>query len=141
MAIHNARDNSFKIILGNHRLFVEFLRDYLNIDLLKDVQPGDIEDLSERFLPLFQDNQDSDTVKRINLKGAPPFFVIALLEHESKVNFRSSFKMLQYICLIWTTTKRRPTRGTQGSARLKTSDIRQPCPSFSMTALRRGTRK
>ena len=71
----------------------------LHIDALKDVKPEDIEDLSGRFLPLFQDSQDSDTVKRINFKDSS-LFVIAILEHESQVNYRSSFKMLQYIVLV-----------------------------------------
>ena len=99
MTIHNARDNSFKLIFGDHRLFSDFLKDFIHIDILKDVKPEDIEDISERFLPLFQDNRDSDTVKRINLKGSP-IFVIAILEQESRVNHRSCFKMLQYICLV-----------------------------------------
>ncbi|MCL2069491.1 MAG: hypothetical protein FWH19_00715, partial [Treponema sp.] len=43
-------------------------------------KPEDIEDISERFLPLFQENRDADTVKRINLKGPTPLFVIAILE-------------------------------------------------------------
>jgi hypothetical protein len=131
MAIHNARDNSFKLILGNHQLFVEFLRDYLDIDLLKNVRPEDIEDMSERFLPLFQDNQDSDTIKRINLKGepsdsgrSPVLFVIALLEHESKVNFRSSFKMLQYICLILDEYEKEANRERPGVS--STKDFRYP---------------
>jgi len=46
---------------------------------------------------LFQDSRDSDTVKRISLRDNPPLFVIAILEHESGVNHRASFKMLQYI--------------------------------------------
>ncbi|MDR3201083.1 MAG: Rpn family recombination-promoting nuclease/putative transposase, partial [Spirochaetales bacterium] len=99
MAIHKAKDNSFKIILGNHELFVEFLRDFIPISILKDVKAEDIEDMSERFLPLFQEGRDSDTVKRINLQGTP-LFVIAIAEHESEVNYRASFKMLQYICLV-----------------------------------------
>ena len=73
MPIHNAADNSFKLIFGDHRLFSDFLRDFINIDLLKGVKPEDIEDLSERFLPLFQEGRDADTVKRINLNGPPPF--------------------------------------------------------------------
>jgi hypothetical protein len=110
MAIYHSKDNSFKLIFGNHELFAQFLRDFIPIPLLKEIQPDDIEDLEERYLPLFQDSRESDTVKRVTLKkhpsagGEPPdqlsFFVIALLEHESKVNFRSCFKMLQYICLI-----------------------------------------
>ncbi|MDR1933665.1 MAG: Rpn family recombination-promoting nuclease/putative transposase, partial [Spirochaetales bacterium] len=101
MPIHKTRDNSFKLIFGNHELFVEFLRDFIPIDILKDVKPEAIEDISERFLPLFQEGRDSDTVKRISLKdGGAPLFVIAVVEHESKVNYRAGFKMLQYICLI-----------------------------------------
>jgi hypothetical protein len=100
MPIHAVKDNSFKQVLGNNQLFVEFLRDFIPISILKDVCPEDIEDINVRYLPLFQEGRDSDTVKRINLKNQSPLFVIALVEHESGVNFRSSFKMLQYITLI-----------------------------------------
>jgi len=100
MAIHKAADNSFKLIFDDHRLFSQFIRNFIDIDILKEVDPEDIEDLSERFIPLTRNSRDSDTVKRINLKGSASFFVIAILEHESQVNFRSSFKMLQYIYLV-----------------------------------------
>jgi predicted transposase/invertase (TIGR01784 family) len=99
MSLYHVKDNSFKLIFGNHELFVQFLRDFIHIDLLKDVRPEDIEDVRERYIPLFQDSRESDTVKRVNLKDSP-LFVIAIVEHESKVNFRTSFKMLQYICFI-----------------------------------------
>ena len=99
MIIHNTADNSFKLIFGDHRLFSDFLRDFINIDILKNIQPEDIEDISERFLPLFQGSRDSDTVKRIKLKDTP-LFIICILEQQSEVNYRSSFKMLQYICLV-----------------------------------------
>ncbi|MDR2070878.1 MAG: Rpn family recombination-promoting nuclease/putative transposase, partial [Treponema sp.] len=100
MAIRHSKDNSFKLILGNRQLFAEFLRDFIPVDILKSVNPDDIEDLSERFLPLNQNARDSDTVKRIRLNGDSPLFVITIVEHESKVNFRTPFKMLQYICLV-----------------------------------------
>jgi hypothetical protein len=100
MTIYHAKDNAFKLIFGNNDFFVQFLRDFIPIDLLKTVQPDDIEDIKERYIPLFQDSRESDTVKRVNLKGRSPLFVIAILEHESKVNFRTCFKMLQYICLV-----------------------------------------
>ena len=100
--IHKAKDNSFKLILGDPDLFVEFLRDFIKIDIFDDVTPEDIEDVTERFLPLFQEGKDSDTVKRINLKDSAPLFVIAIVEHESQVNYRTSFKMLQYMTLVLT---------------------------------------
>jgi len=100
VSIHKAKDNTFKLILHEPELFIEFLRDFIPIDILKDISPVDIEDITERFLPLFDENKDSDTVKRINLKNNEFLFVIAIVEHESEVNFRASFKMLQYITLV-----------------------------------------
>jgi hypothetical protein len=100
MSIYHTKDNSFKLILGNHQLFVEFLKDFIPVPSLKSITPEDVEDLSERFIPLDQDAKDSDTVKRIRLKGDTPLYVITVVEHESKVNFRSPFKMLLYICLV-----------------------------------------
>lgn len=94
------RDSSFKLIFDEPELFIEFLQNFIKIDLFDDLQPSDIEDVTERYIPLFQDEKASDTVKRINLKGNTPLFVIAILEHESKVNYRASFKMLQYIALV-----------------------------------------
>jgi flagellar hook-basal body complex protein FliE len=98
--IRKAKDNSLKLILGEPELFIEFLHDFIGMDIFTDVSASDIVDISERFLPLFEEGKDSDTVKRINLKDGVPLFVIAIVEHESKVNFRSSFKMLQYIVMV-----------------------------------------
>jgi hypothetical protein len=119
LSIHNAKDNSFKLIFGNHDLFVEFLRDFINIDMLNEVKPSDIEDVSERFLPLFEDNKDSDTVKRIQIREEAPLFVIAILEHESKVNFRSSFKMLHYITLVLADYEKQAEEDNPGVSKTK----------------------
>ena len=102
MTIHKVKDSAFKLIFDEPELFAEFLREYVPIDILKDITASDIEDLTERFIPLFQESRDSDTVKRVNLRGKPPLFIIAILEHESGVNHRTCFKMLQYITLVLT---------------------------------------
>jgi hypothetical protein len=73
MAMYHAKDNCFKRVLGNNQLLVQFLQDFIPIDVLKDVKPEDVEDVKERYIPLFQENRDSDTVKRINAKTASPF--------------------------------------------------------------------
>ncbi|MCL2070368.1 MAG: Rpn family recombination-promoting nuclease/putative transposase [Treponema sp.] len=124
MPIHNTADNSFKRIFDDHRLFVDFIKDFIQIEILEDIKPEDIEDISERFLPLFQENRDADTVKRINLKGPTPLFVIAVLEHESKVNYRSCFKMLQYICLVLDAWEKEAEKEKPGSSLLK--DFKYP---------------
>jgi hypothetical protein len=96
---HKVKDNIFKTVFGEPRLFVEFLENFVAIDILKNITPDDIEDISERYIPLFSDNKDSDTVKRIKLRGED-LFVISILEHESEVNYKSSFKMLIYIAYV-----------------------------------------
>ena len=95
----NIKDNIFKTVFGEPKLFVEFLTNFIPIDILKNLSPDQIEDISERYLPLFSDNKDSDTVKRVNLNGEN-LFVIGILEHESAVNYKASFKMLIYIAYV-----------------------------------------
>lgn len=83
------KDSSAKLIFDNHILCAQFLRDYVDVELLKDVQPEDIEDISERFLWLWQESRESGSVKKIHLKGkegADTLFVITLIEHQSRVD-------------------------------------------------------
>ena len=100
MAIHKAKDNSVKTILAEPELFVEFLRNFIPVEILKNVSPKNVEDVSERLMSLVSEQKDGDTIKRINLDNDKSLFVIAIVEHESKVNFRAPFKMLLYIALI-----------------------------------------
>jgi len=98
--LRNAKDNSVKIILDEPELFAEFLRNFIPIDILKNVSPSNIEDISERLISLVSEQKDGDTIKRVSLDDGNSLFVITIVEHESKVNFRSTFKMLLYIALI-----------------------------------------
>ena len=49
-----AKDNGAKLVFDDPILCAQFLRGYLGIEILKDVRPEDIEDISERFLPMWQ---------------------------------------------------------------------------------------
>jgi hypothetical protein len=113
------KDDGFKTILGNPFLFVQFLRDFVNIDILKNVQPEDIEDISERFVTMGLDSQEGDTVKKINLKGREPLFVVGLAEHQQKVSFRMSFRILQYMVFIWNDYEKEQEALCKGSTELK----------------------
>ena len=66
-------DSSSKLIFGNARLFAQFLRDYIDIPLLRNVREEDIEDVSERYVPLFTSEREADTVKRVKLSAAGLF--------------------------------------------------------------------
>ena len=97
------RDTGAKLIFDNHTLCAQFLRGYTNVELLKDVQPEDIEDITERFLSVWQENRDSDSVKKIRLRGVPgedTLYLITLIEHQSKVHYDMAFRVLQYIVMV-----------------------------------------
>ena len=53
----------------------------------------------ERFLPMWQEGRDSDTVKKVHLKGQD-LYLIALVEHQSKVHYNMAFRILRYIVMI-----------------------------------------
>ena len=93
-----SRDNGAKLIFSDPILCDEFLRGYVDIDLLKEVQPEDIEDISERFLPMWQEGRDSDSVKKIHLKDQS-LFLIAIIEHQSKIDYDMSFRLFCRLCI------------------------------------------
>ena len=61
------RDSSSKIIFADNILSSQFLRDYADMEILRKIQPEDIEDVSERYVPLFSTERNSDTVKRVDI--------------------------------------------------------------------------
>ena len=61
------RDNSSKLIFSDNILSSQFLRDYADMDILRYIQPEDIEDVSERYVPLYSTERESDTVKKVNI--------------------------------------------------------------------------
>lgn len=95
------KDNGAKLIFDDPILCAEFLRGYVDIDLLKNVRPENIEDISERFLPMWQEGRDSDSVKKIHLPDND-LFLIAVIEHQSNVYYDMSFKLLRYMVLVLT---------------------------------------
>lgn len=96
----NAKDSIYKKVFGDPQIFTEFLDGFVPVDMLKKLKPEDIEDISPRYIPLFSDNKDSDTVKKISLGGDDSMYVISIVEHESEVNYTSSVKMLIYIAYV-----------------------------------------
>ena len=117
------RDNGAKLIFDDPVLCAQFLRGYTNIELLKDVQPEDIEDISERFLPLWQEGRDSDSVKKVKLKDGE-LFLIAIVEHQSRVHYDMAFKLLRYIVMVLTDYEREEEKKRPGIT--STKEFRYP---------------
>ena len=122
--ITKAQDNSIKMILDEPELLIQFLHNFIDIDILKDITPADIEDVTERFLSPIAEQKDGDTVKQINLKDDKPLFVLTIIEHESSVNFRAPFKMLYYMAMMLDKYEKECNRQTDGIGRTK--DFKYP---------------
>ena len=124
--INNSKtqDSAAKLIFGNNRLCSQFLRDYSEIDLLKDVREEDIEDMTTRYIPMFTEERDSDVVKKVHLKNGDFAYMIALIEHKSAVDYNVTMQLLRYMVYIWEDYEKEQDRLHEGIS--KTRDFRYP---------------
>lgn len=98
----------------------QFLREYIDIPLFKDVQPEDIEDVTKRYIHMFTEERDSDTVKKIRMKdGNGSFYLVSLIEHKSSVDYNVVMQVLRYIVFIWEDYEREMNRKQEGISRTK----------------------
>ncbi|MDE6608521.1 MAG: Rpn family recombination-promoting nuclease/putative transposase [Lachnospiraceae bacterium] len=119
------RDSSAKLIFGDPILCSQFLRKYISIPLLKDVQPEDIEDVTERYVHMFTEERDSDVVKKVHMKGGEhTFYLVSLIEHKSNVDYNVVMQILRYMVFIWEDYEREMNRKHMGISRTK--DFRYP---------------
>lgn len=114
------RDSSAKLIFGDPILCSQFLRKYISIPLLKDVQPEDIEDVTERYVHMFTEERDSDVVKKVHMKdGEHTFYLVSLIEHKSNVDYNVVMQILRYMVFIWEDYEREMNRRHEGISRTK----------------------
>ena len=101
MSNSKVHDSSSKLIFGNAELCSQFLRNYMDMPILKNVKAEDIEDVTERYIPMFTEERNSDTVKRIKLSENQTLFFISLIEHKTKVDYNVTMQLLRYMVYIW----------------------------------------
>lgn len=117
------RDSSGKTIFKDPVLCSQFLKNYVDIPMLKDVKPEDIEDVSERYVHMFTEERESDVVKKVNLKNNP-FFLVSLIEHKSDVDYNVVMQVFRYITFIWEDFEKEQERLRAGIS--KTKEFRYP---------------
>ena len=93
-------DSGGKLIFGNPVLCSQLINDFVDMKELKGVRPEDIEDVTERFIPMFTEERDADVIKRVHLPGKSDIF-IALIEHKSAVDYNVVMQMFHYMSYIW----------------------------------------
>lgn len=105
-ASYQEADVSSKSIFGNHTLCAQFLRDYSGLPILANVQPEDIEDVSERYHLFREVELQADTVKKVRLRNqtdgeVQDIYIISLIEHKSGVDYDVTMQILRYMVCIW----------------------------------------
>lgn len=113
------RDSGAKIIFGNEELVSQLLRNYSGMEILRNVNPEDIEDVTDRYIPMFEEERSSDVVKKIRLPGKEPMFLISLVEHKSYVDYNVTMQLLRYMVFIWTDYEREINKRNPGSSKAK----------------------
>lgn len=128
-------DSSSKLIFGDNILSCQFFRNYADMEILRNIQPEDIEDVSERYVPLYSTQRESDTVKKINIaKYLPdkrdensldlPLYIVSLIEHKTKVEYNVAMQMLRYMVHIWEDYEKQMEKEHSGISNMK--DFRYP---------------
>ena len=112
-------DSSSKIIFGNAELCSQFLRNYMDMPILKNVRAEDIEDVSKRYVPMFTEERDSDTVKRVKITEKDTLYFISLIEHKTKVDYNITMQLLRYMVFIWEDYEKEMEKKHRGISRTK----------------------
>ena len=102
----------------------QFLDGYIPIECLKGLKPEQIEDMSERFVTMWDNERESDVVKKIHLEEDLELFLITIIEHQSRVDFTMAMKLLRYMVMIWTDYEKEMEKKQAGIT--KTKDFKYP---------------
>ena len=118
---NSKRKDSFgKMIFGNNELCAQFLREYTQIEQLKNVQSEDIEDISNRFTHMFTEEREADIIKKINIaEDEMTFYLISLIEHKSKVDYNVVMQILRYMVYIWEDYEKKENERTKAISKKK----------------------
>ena len=119
-----ASDSGAKLIFGNATLCAQLLRDYSDIDILKDVRAEDIVDVTERFIPMFTEERNADVVKEVHLPKGDNLVMITLIEHKSETDYNVVMQLLRYMLYIWEDYEKRMESEHKGISRTK--DFKYP---------------
>lgn len=117
-----------KTIFGNPVLCSQFLRNYVNHPMMKNIRPEDIEDYTDRFISYFGVEFEADTVKKINIHDEngekTEMFLISLIEHKTDVDYNVTVQLLKYMACIWAEYEKQFS--TDYKDQVKTKEFRYP---------------
>ncbi len=115
-----AKDSSSKLIFSDPILCAQFLKGYVDIPMLKEVRPEDIENVTERYVHMFVEERESDVVNKVHFRGNDaPFFLVSLIEHKSAIDYNVVMQVLRYMVFIWEDYEKEMEMQHEGVSRTK----------------------
>lgn len=111
-------DNGGKIIFENPLLCSQLFKNYVDMEALKNIKPEDIEDVTERFIPMFTEQRDADVIKKVHLANHTDIF-ITLIEHKSAVDYNVVMQILRYMIYIWEDYENQMEKSSAGISKTK----------------------
>ena len=122
MPARQTRDVNNRNILKDPLLCSQFLKNFVDQDLFRELKPEDIADESEKYQAYLGITFETDTVKRIRMpcqKENMPFYLISLIDHKSQVDYNVSMQLLRYMVCIWNEYGKELESQSQGDTRNK----------------------
>lgn len=111
-------DSGGKLIFEEPELCSQLFNDYLDMDILKNIPPDAIKDVTERFIPMFTEERNADVIKEVHLPDDEAIF-IALIEHKSGVDYNVVMQILRYMVYIWEDYEKRCNKMQPGISKTK----------------------
>ncbi len=111
-------DSGGKLIFENPVLCSQLFNGYVDMEELKGIRPEDIEDVTERFIPMFTEERDADVIKKVHLPGKSDIF-IALIEHKASVDYNVVMQILRYMVFIWEDYEKQQEKLKRGISKTK----------------------
>ena len=74
--------------------------------------------MSDRFVPLFAEERNADRVKKVNIRGERPFFLVSLIEHKTHVDYNVCMQIFRYMVYIWDAYEKEEEQKQKGISKL-----------------------
>jgi len=94
-------DNLFKTIFGTKQFFYMFLKDFIKEEWVKNLKISDLEIEPTEFADLKGRLRRCDVIYKVRIKNNCSFYIIVILEHQSKIDYAMSIRVTEYITYVY----------------------------------------
>ncbi|MDP4146317.1 MAG: Rpn family recombination-promoting nuclease/putative transposase [Bacillota bacterium] len=98
--INNIHDKSYKDIFSNREEFYEFLRDFVDGNIAKEINPDSLMLIDKSFVLPDYAELESDLIYNGKI-GEDEVIIYVLLEFQSSVDYRMAIRLFFYMAEIW----------------------------------------